>query len=576
MNRYLGIGAVKGQALATVAIWKEEACEIGKTATTDFEQEEAKLSFARENYDKELKELEEDVRKSSGEDVSGIFKAYQEIVGDNVFFAQVVKRMKEQQCNIEYALQEEMNEVVTMMKTIPDPYISERAEDIRNVCTELQKRMSGKSSLILKGNMEEDYILIAEDLSPADTVKIDKTHLCGFILEKGGKTSHTVILAKTLGIPAVVGAEGIMNRVKAMEQVYINGTSGEIVVDPNEEFLQEYRKTEERRKKELEELEIVAKKPAVTKDGYEVKICVNTGDPESSRKLDMQICDGIGLLRTEFVYMEKQNYPTEEEQFQIYKEVLIKMQGKEVVIRTLDIGGDKQLNYMELPEEANPFLGFRAIRICLERTEIFRVQLRAMLRASAYGKLSIMFPMIVTIEEVRAAKKLVEEVKAELIKEGVPYDSKVRLGIMIETPAAVLLSDQLAKEVDFFSIGTNDLIQYTTATDRMNQKVQYLYDNCNISVLRAIASVIQNAHIQNIPVSICGEAASEELLIPLWIGMGIDKLSMPPRLVSGVKKSIRGMKKADAEILCKKVLHVSVIEEGKKLMKEYGEKYAAD
>lgn len=574
MNRYCGINAVKGQAMAAAAIWKEEVCQIEKIIKVEFKQEEKKLSIARENYDRELRRIEAEARKSSGEDAAKIFKAYQEIVGDNVFFAQVVKRMKKQKCNIEYALQEEMNEAVSLMEKIADPYIRERAEDIRNVCTELQKKMSGKCSLILKGDVEKDYILIAEDLSPADTVKIDKTHLRGFILEKGGKTSHTAILAKTLGIPVIVGAEGIMNHVRAMELIYLNGTTGEIIVEPNEEFLQEYRRIDKRLKKKQEELETVVKEPAVTKDGYEVKICVNAGDSESSKEINTQICDGIGLLRTEFIYMGKQSYPTEEEQFQIYKEFLDKMQGKEVVIRTLDIGGDKQLEYMNLPKESNPFLGFRAIRISLEHTEIFRMQIRALLRASIYGNLSIMFPMIVTVEEVRVAKSLVEEVKSELAKEGIPYDSKVKIGIMIETPAAVLISDQLAKEVDFFSIGTNDLIQYITATDRMNQKVQYLYDNCNISVLRAVAKVIQNAHEQKISVSICGEAASENLLIPLWIGMGIDKLSMPIMMIGEIKKSIREMTKEQTEKLCEKVLQVSTIEEAKKQMKEYGEGYA--
>lgn len=560
MKKYNGVGAADGQSAGVVLILDKETQKICQREIAEEEQEKElqKLEQAREDYCAELENLKEEARKTMGKDAVDIFGAYHEIAGDDAFFLQVGQRLKKETCNIEYALQEEMETVVQRMTDIEDPYIRERASDIKNVCEEIQKHMyhqgENETATVLKIKMKEETIVVAKDLTPADTVRLDNRYLKGFITERGGKTSHTVILAKTLGIPAVVGAEGILELVEQGERIYMNGTTGEIIAEPDRRFLEQFAVEKEEQKKLQEELEKRASEPAITKDGHTVKICVNTGDPQSVQQLDPTVCDGVGLYRTEFLYMEQAGYPSEEAQFKAYRTVAEKMNGKEVVIRTLDIGGDKQLDYMRLPKEDNPFLGYRAIRICLEREEMFLTQLRALLRASSYGTVSIMFPMIVTVEEVRQAKIFVKRAMEKLDQEGTKYDSKIRLGIMIETPAAVLLSDCLAKEVDFFSIGTNDLIQYTTATDRMNDKVQYLYDNCNISVLRAVNIVIRNAHRENIPVSICGEAAADERLLPLWVGMGVDKLSMTPVQTARTKQRIRDLRRQEKEQMCQEVL----------------------
>ena len=386
--------------------------------------------------------------------------------------------------------------------------------------------------------------------------------------ERGGRTSHTVILAKTLGIPAVVGVSGITQRTRDGETICIDGAGGRVILNPEDEILKQYEKERQKTEKRRELFERLKNERAVTIDGRRIDICVNSGDMESVRGLDMESCDGVGLFRTEFLYMAQDDYPTEEFQYEVYKELARKAGGKEVIIRTLDIGGDKQADYMKLPREQNPFLGYRAIRISLDRTEIFKTQLRAILRASAYGKVSIMFPMIVNLEELRRAKTFVEECKWELDKQDIPYDTEIRVGIMVETPAAVLLSDKLAEEADFFSIGTNDLIQYITATDRMNEHTQYLYKSCNLSVLRAVRMVAENAHRAGIPVGICGEAASDERMTYIWLGLGIDELSMVPSQASHIKYIVKHISQKEAEKTVQKVFEMDAADEVEQYLKE--------
>jgi phosphotransferase system enzyme I (PtsI) len=407
-------------------------------------------------------------------------------------------------------------------------------------------------------------------LTPEDTIRLDRARLGGFITEKGGATTQAVLLAKVIGIPAVVGAAGIVERVSNGQLIYINGDEGYAIVEPDAAFLESFSVKKEVLERQKTQFDGIAAQQAVSIDGRAVHVCVNAGDTDSLRALDMEKCDGVGLFRTEFLFMGQRGYPDEEVQFSVYRELVQKAKGKEVVIRTLDIGGDKQLDYMGIPAESNPFLGYRAIRICLDRHEMFQTQLCAILRASAYGLVKIMFPMIVTCEELLEAKAAVEKAKAALRARRLSFDEETQIGIMIETPASVLISDKLARHADFFSIGTNDLIQYTTATDRMNEKVQYLYDPCNLSVLRAIATAIENGHAAGIAVGMCGEMASDERLLPLLFGLGLDEFSVVPSQVGRLKYKIQKLNYADLQKRCISVLQADSIDEVKNILKSMG------
>ncbi|MEJ8734074.1 MULTISPECIES: phosphoenolpyruvate--protein phosphotransferase [Mediterraneibacter] len=564
MHTLKGLTGTRGQALGAAVLLKNINQEIPLLSIqeTDTAKEEEKLQHARADYRVELQALYEKTKIEVGEEGALIFLAYLEMVNDDFFFETAIKKMKQELVNIEYILEEEKNQTSKMFSEMDDSYMKERGNDIENVCNELIDKMLGRSPKKVDcSDIHEPFILIAEDLTPADTIRLDKTWLQGFITEKGGQTSHTVILAKTLGIPAIVGAKGVLNQAAENHPVWMNGDTGEIVFQPEPDLILQYKKYLQKSSMRSSLLKEVEKNPALTSDGHQVLICLNAGQKEEIPSLNMEIYDGVGLFRTEFLYMGETDYPSEEAQFLVYKELAEQGNGKEIVIRTLDIGGDKKIDYMQMPDEDNPFLGYRAIRICLDRPSVFRTQLRAILRASAYGNLSIMFPMIVNLEELRQAKQLLAECMKELEKEHIPYDPSIKTGIMIETPAAVLISDLLAKEVDFFSIGTNDLIQYVTASDRMNEKIQYLYRDCNLSVLRAVKTVTENAHKAGITVSICGEAASNELLTPLWVGLGIDKLSMVPSQSAVIKYIVRHLSKDTAEEITNRVFHMTTISE---------------
>lgn len=469
--------------------------------------------------------------------------------------------------NMDYAIDLEKEKVCLKFEGMEEPYLKERMSDIRNVCDELIRRLNGlKSSEEQVLRIHEPFILVAEDLSPEDTIRINKSFLRGFITEKGGITSHVVILAKSLGIPAVVGAGGILKNAGMGKMLYINGDEGYGVTEPDGAFIESFQSERGRREEQKKQYAVLLEEPAVTASGRRVSVCVNTGDSESRKNFREEQCDGIGLFRTEFLFMDQRDYPSEELQFQIYREIAQKARGKEVIIRTLDIGGDKKLDYMNLPKESNPFLGYRAIRVCLDRPEVFVTQIRAILRASAFGNLKMMFPMIVTLEELRQSKEMVEKAKRDLRVSGAAFNEHIPIGVMIETPASVMISDKLAREVDFFSIGTNDLIQYTTATDRMNEKVQYLYDPCNLSVLRAVDQVIRNAHAAGITVGMCGEAASDARLTPLLLAMGLDEISVSPAQVGRMKYIIRRCNPEKLTDWVRHVLDSSSLEETKRLL----------
>ena len=489
------------------------------------------------------------------------------MLNDEVFFGDCAERCRAEKLNLDYIISEEEKKTCAMFEEMDDPYMKERASDIVNVCDEVIRRMNGYSGGSVE-SADEDFIVAAEELTPADTIKLDKKHLKGMVTERGGVTSHTVILAKTLGIPAVVGATGILDTVRGEECLYLDGSAGTAFAGTKQEINEKFGAGIQKEKEQQALYEQYAGKDAETKDGKKVSVCINSGDADSIKKFRPECCDGIGLFRTEFVYMGETDYPTEEKQFSVYKDITVKAAGKEVTIRTLDIGGDKKLDYMGLEPEDNPFLGYRAIRICLHREEMFLTQLRAILRASAFGHIRIMFPMIVTLTEFREARAQVEKAKKQLDERGEKYDSNIETGVMIETPGAVLISDRLAEECDFFSIGTNDLIQYVTASDRMNQNVQYLYDVCNISVLRAIGTVIKNAHKYGRKTGMCGEAASDERMTPVWLGLGLDEFSMAPSRVGQIKYRLSGLDSASCRETAEKVLNADSEKEVRKILEE--------
>jgi phosphotransferase system enzyme I (PtsI) len=569
MNLLQGLTGAAGCASGTAFVIENQKIAIEKRLVKESEAEIARIQEARKKYDLQLAELEKKAETEVGEEGAGIFAAYREMLSDDVFFDQIFNRIRLEKVNAEYAIDQERAELAGLFEKMDDAYLKERATDINNVCTELiaviQKVDRGMG---FDRSLGSDLIAVAEDLTPADTIKMDKSILKGIVTETGGVTSHTVILAKTLGIPAIVGVKGARAAVSTGDAVLVYGEEGKMVVCPGEAEKREFeaRLEEESRKKAL--FDSVKSRPAVTLDGKTVRVNINSGDSDSIANFKCDECDGVGLFRTEFIYMDHRDYPTEEEQFEIYRSMAQMNQGKELIIRTLDIGGDKQLEYMDLPKESNPFLGYRAIRLCLERVDVFKTQLRAILRAGVYGDVKIMFPMIVNLEELLRAKEILEEAKKELKAEGTDFRADIPVGIMVETPAAVLLSDKLAEEVSFFSVGSNDLIQYTTASDRMNERVQSLYDSFNISVLRSIRMVCENAARSGVDVGICGEAASDTKLVPLWIAMGVDELSVVPSQVAKVKYMIGRLSKEEMERELAEVLSLDRIQDVKDRLAE--------
>lgn len=567
MKKFTGLAGAGGRDVLKGVILRKEKLVLEKRIVEDTMSEVERFKKVQHEYAEELDGLYRAALADIGEKAANIFKAYRVITCDDVFFKKPIKLVQEEHINIDYAIEQEKEKVSAKFAAMSDPYMKERMGDIRNVCDEIIRRLGGVKSVEEQiRKIREPFILVAEDLSPEDTIRIDKTYLRGFITEKGGITSHVVILAKTLGIPAVVGATGIMQDVRPDQLLYINGDDGYGILEPDQAFISAFRQEKIRLDEQKRRYAAMAGEPAVTADGRKVAVCINSGDIESCKKFRVDQCDGVGLFRTEFLFMNQRDYPDEELQFKAYKEIAEAAQGKEVIIRTLDIGGDKQLDYMRFPKENNPFLGYRAIRICLDREVVFLTQLRAIVRASAFGNIKIMFPMIVTLEELRQAKEMVKKAQDLLRSEGIAFNENIPVGIMIETPASVLICDKLAKEADFFSIGTNDLIQYTTATDRMNEKVQYLYDPCNLSVLRAIDTVIRNAHRVGIPVGMCGEAASDGRLTPLLLAMGLDEFSVVPAQVGKIKYIIRRCDPGKLSGLVGQVLASDSIDEVKTLL----------
>jgi phosphotransferase system enzyme I (PtsI) len=532
-----GIAASKGYAIGKVFIQEHEEIVITDAKVSNVEAEKETLQKALDKSKEQLTAIKEKTLAEIGEHEAQVFEAHLTLLDDPEFTGGMLAEIESNSVNAMKAVESVTNTFVMIFDAMEDEYMKERAADIKDVSKRIIANLAGKGENAL-ASVEENTVIVAHDLTPSDTAQLDRSKVIGFLTNIGGRTSHSAIMARTLEIPAIVGLKDITTSVKNGDTVILDGIEGICIINPEQSVIDEYTAKREKFLKEQEELKKLIEVETVTKSGKRIEVCGNIGSPADAEAVLANGGDGVGLFRTEFLYMDRDSAPTEEEQYEAYKKVLETMKGKKVVIRTLDIGGDKTLPYLPLPEEMNPFLGYRAIRLCLDRKDLFRVQIRALLRASVYGQLAVMFPMISGLEEFKQAKAFVEECKAELKAEGIAYSEDIEWGIMVEIPAAAVYADELAKHVDFFSIGTNDLIQYTLAADRMSEKVSYLYNPMHPAVLRLIKMTIDGAHKHGKWVGMCGEMAGDEAAIPTLVEYGLDEFSMSATSILTAKKII--------------------------------------
>lgn len=531
-----GIAASRGYAIGKVFLKKDEEIHITGEKVQDINSEKERLHKALEDSKEQLLVIKEKALGEMGEEKAAVFDSHMMLLDDPEFTGSMDMEIENNSINAAKAVESVSQTFLAIFEAMEDEYMRERAADIKDVSNRIILNLFGKISGI--EITEKDTIVVAHDLTPSDTAQLDKEKVIAFLTNIGGRTSHSAIMARTLEIPAVVGLNDITEAVNTGDLVIVDGVEGLVIINPDESMLNEYKEKKAQFEKEIEELKKLIDVKATTKAGKRIDVAGNIGKPEDVLKVIENGADGVGLFRTEFLYMDRDEMPTEQEQFEAYKYVLEKMEGKPVVIRTLDIGGDKKLSYLPLPEEMNPFLGYRAIRLCLDREDIFKIQLRALLRASVYGNLKVMFPMISSLEEFLKAKDIVDECKKELDAEGMKYSENIEWGIMVEIPAAAVYADELAKYVDFFSIGTNDLIQYTLAADRMSEKVSYLYNPMHPAVLRLIKMTIDGAHKHGKWCGMCGEMAGDEEAIPTLVEYGLDEFSMSASSILSAKKII--------------------------------------
>ncbi|WP_134682513.1 phosphoenolpyruvate--protein phosphotransferase [Brevibacillus migulae] len=558
-----GIPVSRGIAIAKAMVLRTEEGhhEIKSIQASEVDREKARLKESVELAARQLTELEKQVKETAGAEQAAIMQAHMEFLSDPAFVGEMESKIAEQLITAESAVQQVAEQFIMIFESMDDTYMRERAADIRDVSKRLKQNLSGEAGGGL-ADIKEATIIIADDLTPSDTIQMPRQYVQGLVAAKGGATSHAAILARSLGIPAImgIGEEGL-NRFKNGDFVIIDGATGDILLNPDEEAIRQYTAAQEKEAARKQALEQLRGLNAETTDGHSVHLVANAGGKEDPAELLEKGAEGIGLFRSEFLFMHRETMPTEEEQYEGYLRAVKGMQGKPVIIRTLDIGGDKHLPYLDLPQEMNPFLGWRAIRISLSRVDLFKTQLRAILRASAHGKALIMFPMISHIEQVRQAKAILEEVKQELKSEGQAFDEAIEVGVMIEIPAAALIADDLAKEVDFFSIGTNDLVQYTIAVDRMNENISELYNYFHPAVLRLMKMVIDASHRNGIWTGMCGEMASDPLATELLVGMGLDEFSMNQNSLLEVKQRVRSISLAEAKEIAEKALSLPTVAE---------------
>ena len=531
-----GIAASKGYAIGKVFLQQHEEIIITDEKITEVAAEKEKLHKALEEARVQIEAIKAKAVESMGEEKAEVFEAHLTLLDDPEFTGAMEIEI-DNNTNAMKAVDNVTNTFVAIFESMEDDYMRERAADIKDVSKRIIANLAGKS-LEAFSITEESTIVVAHDLTPSDTAQLDKSKVIAFLTNIGGRTSHSAIMARTLEIPAIVGMKDITEAVKNGDMLIVDGIEGVVIINPDKATINEYAAKRGSFLKEQEELKRLIDVKTVTKSGKRIEVAGNIGKPEDVHQVLANGADGIGLFRTEFLYMDRDDMPSEEEQYESYKYVLEKMENRPVVIRTLDIGGDKQLSYLPMPAEMNPFLGYRAIRLCLDRKDIFKIQLRALLKASVYGNLKVMFPMISSLEEFLHAKEIVEECKKELKAEGKEYSENIEWGIMVEIPAAAVYADELAKHVDFFSIGTNDLIQYTLAADRMSEKVSYLYNPMHPAVLRLIKMTIDGAHKQGKWVGMCGEMAGDETAIPTLVEYGLDEFSMSASSILMAKQLI--------------------------------------
>ena len=564
-----GIAASDGIAIAKVYTLTEPDLTVTKVTVEDSEKEVSRLDDALAASIKDVELIKETALKNLGEEEAQVFDAHLMVLSDPELIGQVKDSITSNKVNAESALKEVTDMFISIFAGMEDnPYMQERAADIRDVSKRILAHLLGVK-IPSPATIKDEVIIVAADLTPSDTAQLNRQYVKAFVTDIGGRTSHSAIMARSLEIPAIVGTKEVTSIAKDGDIIIVDGLSGEVFLNPSEEVVAEYRAKAEAFAAQQAEWEKLKDSKTYTKDGHQVELAANIGTPKDLEGVVNNGAEGVGLYRTEFLYMDSHEMPTEEDQFEAYKAVLEGMNGKPVVVRTMDIGGDKELPYLPLPHEMNPFLGYRAIRISLNEPEMFRTQLRALLRASVYGKLRIMFPMIATLNDFRGAKALLEEEKAKLIAEGIAVSDDIQVGIMIEIPAAAVLAHQFAKEVDFFSIGTNDLIQYTMAADRMNERVSYLYQPYNPSILTLIKHVIDSAHKEGKWAGMCGEMAGDQTAVPLLVGLGLDEFSMSASSVLKTRSLIAKLTLSDMQALADKAINeCATVQEVEALVEE--------
>ncbi|MCY9516780.1 phosphoenolpyruvate--protein phosphotransferase [Paenibacillus apiarius] len=558
-----GIAAASGYAIGKAFVMQEQvtAVERKDIGTDAVAAEVERLQNAVQQAMDELEQIRVNTAAKLGEHHAEIFATHILVLQDEEFIGQAKEKVRQEAVNAEFALQEVTQQLVDIFTSMDSEYMRERAADFRDVSQRVLGLLSGTQTAKLS-DFDEAVVLFAHDLTPSDTAQLDRSKVAGFATNIGGRTSHSAIMARSMEIPAVVGLQQATESVKTGDMIMLDGSSGIILINPDEDTLNLYREKKQKFENRREEMKRYKDKPSVTADGHEVELVANIGNPQDALGARNNGAEGVGLYRTEFLYMGRDNFPSEEEQYHSYVTVCETLgSDKPVVIRTLDIGGDKELPYLELPKELNPFLGYRAIRLCLDRKELFKTQLRAILRASAHGNIKLMYPMISAITELREANAILAETKAELDEEGIAYNKEMEVGMMIEVPAAAIIADQLAKEVDFFSIGTNDLVQYTMAADRMNEQVSHLTQPFNPAVLRLIRMVIDAAHKEGKWAGMCGEMAGNLKAVPILLGLGLDEFSMSASSVLPVRVLLSRLNRDEMKQLAEEALALETAEE---------------